>query len=70
MEQMENGFCSTPNTHCSVWPIHNGGCNSFWASVEPQGVELGLFLDAGVQFQDLSDCHGGVGGGRQGELHP
>lgn len=38
--------------------------------VEPQGVELGLFLDAGVQLQDLSDCHGGVGGGRQGKLHP
>lgn len=39
-------------------------------SVEPGGVELRLFLDARVQLEDLSDRHGGVGGGRQGELHP
>lgn len=39
-------------------------------SVKPGGVELRLFLDAGVQLEDLSDCHRSVGRGRQGELHP
>ena len=38
--------------------------------VEPDGVELGLVLDAGVHLEHLSDGHGGIGGGRQRELHP
>lgn len=38
--------------------------------VEPGGVELSLVLDAGVHLEHLSDGHGGVGGGRQRELHP
>lgn len=45
----------------------SGVCAS--VSVEPGGVELRLLLDAGVQLEHLSDGHGGIGGGRQGELH-
>lgn len=32
-----------------------------FVSVEPGGVELRLLLDAGVQLEDLSDCHGSIG---------
>ena len=39
-------------------------------SVEPGRVELRLVPDAGVHLQHLPDGHGGVRGGRQGEVHP
>lgn len=40
------------------------------ASVEPGGVELRLFLDAGVQLEHFPDGHGSVRRGRQRELQP